>query len=816
MASFSPQLPNVQDTGIPNLTGVSQGTGPNKTFDAIFSGLTKTAINTQAIADVNEQKDIRTDAQGVFDSTNQEFGLNPPTPGSMQSELERMQSLQAAVDQGKISEVNYYGRLATLSKQLRSKYPGYEDIVDQTIQQVTGTRPANAYRDAIFQQIGQAQADASSEEKYKRTYDKENAGILSVLYGDDYFANPSKYNFNKTQADVARWKGRATKIDADQKDLALMASQNEFNDKRATKAVDQDFSFIVDSSLNHLTGANGPSAQAQIDQFVANGGGTPEELNTFITNISKTESDLRAQLIIRGRQQYVATGIMKQDDVNKAIDAAMYPLTKAKEAVLGGDFKLASKFATINKAITDQQSSELFQDPTYRAGMGLNTISQVLGETFITNNPDNVTHLQNLATEIAGQTIAGRQNIVKNTVELGNDKLSRQVLDTSFKALQDPNLKGKDFSNLVDQYFGKDAVDFMSPKVVASEDLETIFTKFLNPNVTAAIVQRGSKEDLEKYTNWALDKVASIPAFRAAAGDVNTVSNFDNLTVTFDPKTMRVVLSNSDNSANSTENQFYGRTANAFNKVMTVMQPILEANGIQGEDVAKRVLERLNVSTGPHSTPSIFKKMWDSLPSDLTAPLSSKIPNAGQIIQEVPDGSSPIDFLSPIVKGAKQIGSDLMTPIPPAPEDQVPASEHSSWLQYDNHGVRSQPLSRKLIDTLGKVVPEMGLTMSVFSGGQDSSGPHRTGSHRHDHGNAADVFIYKDGHKLDWANSKDRPVFEELVRRARAAGITGIGAGEGYMRPGSMHIGFGPPVAWGRGGHSENAPFWLVNAFNGN
>lgn len=136
------------------------------------------------------------------------------------------------------------------------------------------------------------------------------------------------------------------------------------------------------------------------------------------------------------------------------------------------------------------------------------------------------------------------------------------------------------------------------------------------------------------------------------------------------------------------------------------------------------------------------------------------------------------------------------------------------WIRYANEGaVRNKPINEKLSNALG-FLPELGVTMEVFSGGQDASGPNRTGSHRHDDGGAADVFFYKDGKRLDWANENDRPIFEDIVRRGKAAGVTGFGAGEGYMQPGSMHIGFGSPAVWGAGGRSANAPEWLRNAYN--
>lgn len=139
----------------------------------------------------------------------------------------------------------------------------------------------------------------------------------------------------------------------------------------------------------------------------------------------------------------------------------------------------------------------------------------------------------------------------------------------------------------------------------------------------------------------------------------------------------------------------------------------------------------------------------------------------------------------------------------------------TDWLRYANSGaIRNQPLSADLVKALS-FLPEMGLSMQVFSGGQDAEGPNRTGSHRHDHGGAGDVFFYKDGKQLDWANPEDRPIFEQVVQRARANGVTGFGAGDGYMRPGSMHIGFGNPGVWGAGGKGANAPDWLTAAFNG-
>ncbi len=139
------------------------------------------------------------------------------------------------------------------------------------------------------------------------------------------------------------------------------------------------------------------------------------------------------------------------------------------------------------------------------------------------------------------------------------------------------------------------------------------------------------------------------------------------------------------------------------------------------------------------------------------------------------------------------------------------------WLRYNNQGAtRNQKLSPELVDNLS-VLEDMGLGFEVFSGGQDgieTGSQNRVGSTRHDHGHAADGFITKNGKRLSWANPGERAVIVEAVKALRAAGVTGIGAGPGYMQEGSLHIGFGNEAVWGADGQSANAPDWLVEAWN--
>ena len=146
-----------------------------------------------------------------------------------------------------------------------------------------------------------------------------------------------------------------------------------------------------------------------------------------------------------------------------------------------------------------------------------------------------------------------------------------------------------------------------------------------------------------------------------------------------------------------------------------------------------------------------------------------------------------------------------------------PGQSHASWLKYSNQGAtRNDPLDPRLVNAMS-FLGDMGITMDVVSGGQEAAGQggSRTGSTRHDHGQAADADFYMGGRKLDWNNPADLPILTQIIQTAKSRGVTGIGAGDDYMGAGRFHVGFGNPGVWGAGGKGANAPDWLVAAYNG-
>lgn len=137
-------------------------------------------------------------------------------------------------------------------------------------------------------------------------------------------------------------------------------------------------------------------------------------------------------------------------------------------------------------------------------------------------------------------------------------------------------------------------------------------------------------------------------------------------------------------------------------------------------------------------------------------------------------------------------------------------------LNEETHGkTRDMPISGRLKALLIEAGAQAGIErIVVTSGGQCAKGTcaKRTGSTRHDLGNAADLELWIADRRLAFTDPSELPVFETFVSACARLGAMGIGAGEGYMGANTIHVGFGARSVWGAGGQAVNAPAWLTAA----
>ena len=193
-----------------------------------------------------------------------------------------------------------------------------------------------------------------------------------------------------------------------------------------------------------------------------------------------------------------------------------------------------------------------------------------------------------------------------------------------------------------------------------------------------------------------------------------------------------------------------------------------------------------------------------------------------------PDGTSSYSrqTASGVVVPRVDQSSDAVTAAAVVPSninvetDNVALITTKGTVTYQNAAAtRSLTLISALEAVLVAAANATGLDVVIFSGGQsDATGS--VGSHRHDDGYAADIWLYKDGNRLSMVN--DVADASAFAIAAKAAGALSIGAGSGYMGGVGMHVDIAPGNTvlitsakyWGSGGRSANAPTWLVGVMS--
>ncbi|MFP4402119.1 MAG: hypothetical protein ACLFPL_02710 [Candidatus Nanoarchaeia archaeon] len=136
------------------------------------------------------------------------------------------------------------------------------------------------------------------------------------------------------------------------------------------------------------------------------------------------------------------------------------------------------------------------------------------------------------------------------------------------------------------------------------------------------------------------------------------------------------------------------------------------------------------------------------------------------------------DLLSILNKENPTLSKDL--------RDAQVSDSSFNRLNYEigSNTVRKYGLNPDLELRLQTTAEETGVNVYIYSGGQPSQGRQRIGSHRHDFGNAADLYITYNGEKVCNGN----PKFDEFVRVAFRNGIQAGGSSPSYMGNCNMHL----------------------------
>lgn len=647
MAIFNPE-PN--PTSDPNYLNQSRGTdraqadlstgimlkGIGNIVGAVAKGTAAVAedsIDQQIKRRVNEERNPIIEAyeqnarqNGPTVETNNPLSLTPPAsqgpyvPPALNAAMGPIENLARAQAQGKLQDSSYYySRLQGIVRDVKSQFPGYEDIVDQKIKQATGIVPANALVQSLFTMAHDQRTQAMKERTQIRTalIKYSNDGMISPRILQDFDAG----NLNPYEAlsQINRITSQKYRQDRELADINLDEARNKNVENKVLRYADGYAGDFINNRVSAMLDTSGDLGQLleKVQKAQEPGGVqmTPQELSQASNGILQAKTAAEMQL----REHYsmpqkALGGVSIQSKIGSAkVNEIIKKNTEIFDAVQGNlgfdKIGLAVSAANIAKVTTDHDYANalLTAGPAprnlaviNRAG-GSMAAGQYLAsaqgqkdlDQFLKATSDGIILGQGAGTI---RTMKDAANIVKNVQRFDPDtakKLPASSLINNTVTLATHPLASPELSkNLLGTFFNPENRGFVTDNF-APKDQIRLYNMMTSPRVAKKMAQLkdSDPEFFRNYVNWSQEE--GLKAFRTKLDDLQQSFEYaPGVSVHFNPETFRIIVDQDvfGDSFSPTGSTLRGQV-DEINQFFTNLRSVYEADGRSPDDSARAVLQ---------------------------------------------------------------------------------------------------------------------------------------------------------------------------------------------------------------------------------
>src|SRR5690606_9277761 len=245
------------------------------------------------------------------------------------------------------------------------KYPGYRAEIDQMVASVTGARPANALRQALFSEWNAATSGGLSEED---KFVNQNQDTIPP----DYFqrkGTPQAYTLDEVRAYSAKKNQMKFEMETRSRQMTLEKEQNALVTEDVKRNFNADATQLVYSTLmdvNTGLGKTFQEVQAQIGEFqklVEQGSPADQQQ---IEQLKASIPQLALQMEDMLYRHYAAdpnySERLEETDVKNSIAMALRPLRLLQSAMADDNFGLMKSVAASIEAQMNDSKREVLCD----------------------------------------------------------------------------------------------------------------------------------------------------------------------------------------------------------------------------------------------------------------------------------------------------------------------------------------------------------------------------------------------------------------------------------------------------------------------
>lgn len=420
-SKFNPDPAQIGEQSWDDAKGISQP-GPNTAMASLWSGagdLLKEGINT---ADTLTKDYLKGEVRDQAGATQQYFsnalreannqqlgGKTPPVvpfdpnagqpPAEVGAAGSKLQGMLGARQNGKMSETYYYGRLDSMAKDLRSRYPGYADYIDEQFEKVTGVNPANSFIKSVLGDINSRVAnqkdDFSKKESEVFKYTGKDGGDAMIPLYQKWKANPNEENWAPIFNLMTRVNMRDAQYEAATRAHNLAGLSRDDQKIAAGASGQQIVNNVFTDYMNDLQTLQGPSntsfgaiRQRIQDSLEGKTKADPVEQQQLGQMLEAKKAELMNRSInmlnAGGFTAKLGDGAAGFEAANNMVKQAATPLDVQINAITNkdlGSYHMANNYVDgIEKAATLGLITDKDIGPTL---LGMNTIRQTGGPNYV-------------------------------------------------------------------------------------------------------------------------------------------------------------------------------------------------------------------------------------------------------------------------------------------------------------------------------------------------------------------------------------------------------------------------------------------------
>lgn len=544
MAIFNPQNPDINSP-----QGLSyQG---YRTEDRSGGGVLNTlasALDTGAkTANYTIDKAVENQVNAAVDKVQSLYGTDAATPSpddlntppDLSKGLNRLDNLNQGYQNGSIKESHYLGQLNAVVKQLKSRFPGYEDRVDNWMQQKAGITPANALVSQLRQEAMAQLAGRNQSAKDRLDFEEANTESIIRKFGTSYFTDPTKRSMPMEQlmAGVGQIKAQDADVTAEKSALELLASQGKAQTKDYENFSRKTTAIFVGQLLDSGLGADFQEKMKELQ----NSGHTPtpeeqtqmkQMFATLKTNIiTGVTKELSKPLGDGKTQPWFQLEKTTRDDILASATATVDALG---EDTFNKDWGWAAIDGGLGQSLIQKDANQLLErDASIKRVAAL---KQVTGEnlTGIILGSNLGSMSQSVLADLTAKAVVGDDNNPgKASILLDFNKLNdaeskgskldpkiyKSVISADLAILKDPTIKPEAKSKVVQYLFGNNDSSFLD--MFQKETQTQVYANLVNPDVTKAVVATGDAAMWHNYSNWATNAFISLN--KGIASDIQNI-----------------------------------------------------------------------------------------------------------------------------------------------------------------------------------------------------------------------------------------------------------------------------------------------------